>query len=132
MVCPFCHHKKTITTNSRPRAKESSTWRRRHCSSCKTTFTTEERPALDSNTLVSSQAGSTPFSIGRLTLSIAQSFLGANADEEAAYELARTVEQRLLSHKQALSSDSIKDEVYRVLDSYNQAAALIYKAQHNI
>ena len=81
MICVNCFHEKTKVTNSRPHKKTAGTWRRRQClkNTCGITFTTYEKPALDESIAIHYGSGNdantiAPFSLSKLTLSIAASF----------------------------------------------------------
>lgn len=135
MLCPKCKSTKTSVTNSRPRVSNSSIWRRRHCPSCGFIFTSEEIPALDSQSYVYSDKSSQPqpFSIGRLTLSIAKAFVhDPDKGRLAAYELARTVEQQLVGKDSQLTDADIYLASQQVLARYDKMAATVYAAQHGV
>ena len=133
MICPRCQHPKTSVTNSRPRLKEASTWRRRQCSKCALIFTSEERPALDYAVQVSTGNQTKPFSVGQLTLSIAKAFVhNPEKGTDSAYELARSVEQQLAMLEEPLTADLIRLTTANALERYDKLAATVYAAQHGV
>lgn len=138
MICVNCFHGKTKVTNSRPHKKQSGTWRRRQCESCRTTFTTYERPALDESTMIHYPGGDTnstkaPFSLSKLTLSIAASFgHDTTARQLHSLPLAETVEQLLITQVKQPSVDDILAVTHQVLKRFDEVAALQYAASHRL
>lgn len=138
MICVNCFHGKTKVTNSRPHKKQSGTWRRRQCESCRATFTTYEKPALDEATAIhypTSDNGSTtaPFSLSKLTLSIAASFShDQTARQLHSLPLAETVEQLLISQVKQPSVDDILAVTHQVLKRFDEVAALHYAVSHGL
>lgn len=138
MICVNCFHGKTKVTNSRPHKKQSETWRRRQCESCRTIFTTYEKPALDEGVAVHYPTGSkkgvtAPFSLSKLTLSIAASFTHDNAARQLnSLPLAETVEQQLISQVTQPSADDIAAVTHAVLKRFDELAALQYAAAHGL
>lgn len=138
MICVNCFHGKTKITNSRPHRKQSGTWRRRQCESCGNVFTTYEKPALDESVTIhypgnSSKGVQAPFSLSKLTLSIAGSF---SHDEVArqlhSLPLAETVEQLLITQVKQPSADDIAATTHQVLKRFDELAALQYAASHGL
>lgn len=140
MICINCFHGKTKVTNSRAHKKQSGTWRRRQCESCRHTFTTYEKPALDESIQVyysgsDSQAGTTkaPFSLSKLTLSIAASFSHDDRTRQLhSLALAETVEQLLITQTANPSSDDVAATTHQVLKRFDELAALQYAAAHGL
>lgn len=140
MICVNCFHKKTKVTNSRPHKKSAGTWRRRQClnTTCNLTFTTYEKPALDESILVhygsnKSIKTSAPFSLSKLTLSIAASFTHDTAARQLhSLPLAETVEQLLISQVRQPSADDIAATTHQVLKRFDELAALQYAAGHGL
>jgi transcriptional repressor NrdR len=138
MICVNCFHGKTKVTNSRSHKKQSGTWRRRQCESCGNVFTTYEKPALDESVTIhypgSGKKGvQAPFSLSKLTLSIAASF---SHDEVArqlhSLSLAETVEQLLITEVRQPSADDIAATTHQVLKRFDELAALQYAASHGL
>ena len=140
MICVNCFHAKTKVTNSRPHKKSAGTWRRRQClnETCGITFTTYEKPALDESIVVhyGSEPGSktsAPFSLSKLTLSIAASFThDATSRQLHSLPLAETVEQLLISQVKHPSADDIAATTHQVLKRFDELAALQYAAGHGL
>lgn len=137
MICINCFHGKTKVTNSRPHKKQSGTWRRRQCESCRHTFTTYEKPALEESTYVYYPAGNSTtkaqFSLSKLTLSIAGSFThDSQARQLHSLPLAETVEQLLITQTKQPSVDDIAATTHQVLKRFDELAALQYAAAHGM
>ncbi len=138
MICVNCFHGKTKVTNSRPHKKTAGTWRRRQCHNpaCAVTFTTYEKPALDDSIVVHygiKDVPSAPFSLSKLTLSIAGSFTHDTAAKQLySLPLAETVEQQLISQVRQPSADDIAATTHQVLKRLDELAALQYAATHGL
>ena len=140
MICVNCFHGKTKVTNSRPHKKAAGTWRRRQClnTACSITFTTYEKPALDESIAVHYRNGndsktSAPFSLSKLTLSIAASFTHDSVARQLhSLPLAETVEQLLISQVKQPSADDIAATTHQVLKRFDELAALQYAAGHGL
>lgn len=142
MICVNCFHGKTKVSNSRPHKKTAGTWRRRQCLNpdCNITFTTYEKPALDDSIVVhygngagADNAVSAPFSLSKLTLSIAASFThDPTARQLHSLPLAETVEQLLISQVRQPSADDIAATTHQVLKRFDELAALQYAAGHGL
>lgn len=139
MICINCFHGKTKVTNSRAHKKQSGTWRRRQCESCRQLFTTYEKPALDESIKVlypgttKQDNASAGFSLSKLTLSIAASFTHDNVARQLhSLPLAETVEQLLISQNSQPSADDIAAVTHQVLKRFDELAALQYAAGHGL
>lgn len=140
MICVNCFHAKTKVTNSRPHKKTAGTWRRRQClnTACGITFTTYEKPALDESIAIHYGSAkdaktSAPFSLSKLTLSIAASFThDPVARQLHSLPLAETVEQLLISQVKQPSADDIAATTHQVLKRFDELAALQYAAGHGL
>lgn len=139
MVCIYCFHTKTRVTNSRTHKKYPQTWRRRQCENCKQTFTSYERAASDTLRVISPTSRQPrPFSLGILTISIAQAFTHQQPEQAArdSYELAHTVELRLLQEAAAtqhtVTSQTITHITYSTLKQFDEMAGLQYAAKHQL
>ncbi len=134
MICIKCYAKSTNVINSRPHKKQSSVWRRRQCPNCHALFTTTERPALLDNREVHLPDSTTkPFSLGKLTISIARAF--AHDQEKAAYGslwLAQTVETTLSSEHEIITPDDIAAITHYTLKNFDELAAVQYAATHQL
>lgn len=141
MICINCFHGKTKVSNSRPHKKTAGTWRRRQClnPTCGLTFTTYEKPALDDSVTVHYPGGGVkkgikaPFSLSKLTLSIAGSFSHDTLTRQLhSLSLAETVEQVLISQVRQPSVDDIAATTHQVLKRFDELAALQYAATHGL
>lgn len=134
MICVYCLNSKTKIPNSRPHKNQAQVWRRRHCEVCDHTFTTYERPSLEDVVIQSGQQKEI-FSIGRLTVSIFASLTQQLATGTVSYELARTIEQRLIKRydiSSAITPGAIAQETYETLKRFDEISALQYGATHGI
>lgn len=135
MFCINCLHPKTAVMNSRPHKKQPTIWRRRSCPQCGAIFTTTERVTVtDQRSIVDTNGVKTPFNIGQLLISIAQSFshdpLQAKTDS---LHLAQTVETMLVAQTRGdITSDQLAHTVYGVLKKYDELAAVQYAAKHQL
>jgi transcriptional repressor NrdR len=125
---------KTKVTNSRTQIKSPIIWRRRICLKCHRVFSSYERPSTDSLKVTSKNGTKMPFSIGKLTLSIAKSFShNTQAAEFDSMSLAQTVELQLLSlTANPLTNNEIADHTYQTLKRYDELAAVQYAAKHQL
>lgn len=134
MFCINCFYSTTNVTNSRGKKKQALIWRRRHCSNCGLTFTTHEKPSLESNQKVHSQSGEKhPFNLGRLVISISRAF--THSEEMAknySLHLAETVEQQLSTQKQIITPEEIATLTHAALRRFDELAALQYAAKHDL
>lgn len=131
MICPYCFHKKTKTTNSRAATTSATVWRRHSCPNCHADFTSYETVAptiriTDANT-------NQPFSLGQLHLSIASCF--SHQPDRAgqdSLELAKTVQTKLLTKGDSLSRHQLATITHSVLHQFDPIAALQYAARHQL
>lgn len=134
MFCINCFHKNTKVTNSRPNKKQPHIWRRRHCPTCNTTFTTYERPSLADNKSVILPGGKTDtFNLGKLILSISRAF--THAPREAEYNalwLAQSVEDTLSTERETVTPEDIEAVTHTMLKRFDELAAIQYAAQHHL
>lgn len=134
MFCINCFYPSTKVTNSRPSKKEPAVWRRRQCIKCGSIFTTRERPSLaDTTEIQRSDGNKEPFSLSRLTLSIAKAF--AHSGRDARYNslpLAQTIEATLASQREVITLGDIEATTHSVLKRYDELAAVQYAAQHQL
>lgn len=135
MICIYCLHKKTATTNSRPHKTTTQVWRRRRCLSCKRTFTTYERPSLEDVLIVRDRRHTETFSIGELSASIHKAIAHQPRAGTHSYELARTIELRLIQKYDITSPitiGAIAEETYSTLTAYDAACGLQYGVSHGL
>lgn len=132
MVCPYCQHDDTHVTNSRQHRSMPRIWRRRHCSRCKTTFTTYEEIAPKELPLIRDDTDHQQFSLPRLLVSIHACLAGAQAADQAD-ALARTVAARIgEAGSQSLSRADIASQTYQTLSLYDKRAGLRYGVLHGL
>jgi transcriptional repressor NrdR len=134
MFCINCFHESTQVINTRKRSKQPQIWRRRKCSNCDKAFTTYERPSLADNKVVYLNDGkSEKFNLGKLIISISDSF--SHAPAEAKYEslwLAQSVEDLLSTEHTTLTPEDIGAVTHSVLKRYDELAAVQYAAKHQL
>lgn len=131
MICPYCFHKKTKITNSRGAKKTATVWRRHHCPSCQTNFSTYE--TVEPAVTITKDEQPTAFSLGKLHLSIAACF--SHSPERAgddSLELAKTVQTALLSKGSSLSSRQLALIVQDRLRNFDSLAAMQYGIKHQL
>lgn len=133
MFCIFCGTG-TKVNNSRSKVSSSATWRRRECLSCKSIFTTNERPDLTVSIKIRGGSGKfKAFSEDKLFISIYECLSHKKNSLRASKSLTNTVLGRILPLKGGdLKTSALAEETYRVLRRYDKAAALIYKARYPI
>lgn len=146
MICPFCSHSRTNVTNSRPRKKNPSVWRRRECTHCERIFSTTESISLQDDIRIRSRNAitATPYNRGILLLSIADCFAhDVPRGHKTAWWLTETIEGALLTIEATEGLRSSQNEVtidssvvalrsYQVLRRYDQSAAIQYAAKHRL
>jgi transcriptional repressor NrdR len=134
MFCVNCFHKNTQVVNSRPSKKHPKVWRRRQCSSCGAIFTTHERPSLAENKEIYTPTGTIEaFNLGRLILSIAQSFThNPHAAKYDSLWLAQTVEETLSSQREIITTEDIEAITHETLKRFDELAAVQYAAKHQL
>lgn len=132
MICVNCFHVKTNVTNSR-RHKRPAVWRRRQCQRCQVIFTSYEEPSLQDKQILRHDRTTTPFNRGKLTISIARSFQhNKKAADYDSYELAKTIEGKLLLLGKELSVDDVTVQAHATLRQFDPIAAVQYAAQHDL
>ncbi len=133
MLCINCLHDKTKVTNSRQHKNNPTVWRRRHCLNCQAVWTTYERADLDNTKVINHERQTTPFNIGKLTISIARSFQhNKHGADFYSYSLAQTVQEELIKQNFHLSTDDIAINAHQVLQRFDPVAAVQYAAQHDL
>lgn len=131
MICPYCLYKKTKITNSRGSKTTATVWRRHHCPNCQTNFSTYE--TVEPTVTITKNERQTPFSLGKLHLSIAACF--SHNPESAggdSLELAKTIQTALLSKGPKLSSQQLALIVQARLQNFDSLAALQYGIKHQL
>lgn len=109
MICPFCSQQKTEVYNSRPTAKRNRLWRRRRCNACQRQFTTYESVDMEQLLTVVVGGHAHPFRKSTLTLSLLKAC--DHRQDDAAYWLVETIEQKLLDLAQHHASSITKQDI---------------------
>lgn len=133
MFCIKCHSENTKVTNSRPHKKRASIWRRRQCLACKTTFTTIETVSTDGMLTVADNAGTSPFSISRLLISIAPLLSEQSSAPDDAYWLAvTTYEKALAIGEPQIHTNELAGIAFGAIERFDSTAALKYALDHRL
>jgi transcriptional repressor NrdR len=133
MVCPLCFNSKTKVYNSRTTKRANSLWRRRRCPVCKKEFTTHETIDAEAFLLVTETGQKAkPFSKAKLVLSLVRAC--DHRQDESAYWLAETVEQKLIqAHANKagpITTEDIKNFTLLALKRYDAQAFIKYLSYH--
>lgn len=132
MVCLYCGQQ-TRVTNSRAQRRLQAVWRRRHCTNCGATFTTQERADLSASVVFKDRDGVLkPFDGQTLFLSLYNSLRHRPQPQQDAAALTNTVISRLLpqAHGASLSRTQVVTAVAEVLKHFDKAAQVQYLAFH--
>lgn len=134
MISVYSIHHATRVSNSRPHKTQPVVWRRRTDTTTGQAFTTYERPALAENKPLQKSDGTVDtFNLGRLILSISQSF--THNQQAAQYDslwLAQTVELKLSLASGSLTPELITDTTHQTLKQFDELAAIQYAAKHHL
>lgn len=133
MVCPFCLHKKTDVYNTRQTNGGATIWRRRRCLNCQKAFTTQEHFDPSGVWKVKGKQKARPYSRATLSMSILRACDHRPNQDDAAWYLFETVEQRLtplLDDKQCITSAIIIETVADILKRFDAAAYVKYISSH--
>jgi len=133
MFCIYCGSE-TEVVNSRPKQKIPAVWRRRRCNSCKSIFSSREKPDLSSSIKVQNSSGNLePFSEDKLYLSIKDSLSHREAYQAQARQLTDTVIGKLLPCQSGiLKTDEIIPAAYKIIRRFDRPAATYYKSHHRL
>jgi transcriptional repressor NrdR len=132
MVCLYCGAK-THVFNSRLQKRSQRVWRRRHCSSCGSTFTTEETALYSAAWRVQGQNGLLgPFSRDKLFLSLYKSCQHRPNPLDDASALADTIIKKLSQTVEngLLWAGTISQVSQVALSRFDKAASVHYQAFH--
>jgi transcriptional regulator NrdR family protein len=121
--------------NSRPQKRHNKVWRRRRCTVCTAVFTTTEGAALAESLVIADKgpkAAYQPFLRDKLFLSVynsCQHRVSAIADATA---LTDTILSMLpaISQNSLVDRRALRDNTLRVLEHFDNAAAVHYAAFH--
>lgn len=133
MVCVYCGSS-TSVNNSRAQKRSNQVWRRRQCQACGAIFSTNEQARLESLLTVQNAASGQhrPFTRDKLFLSVHKSCEHRSNAITDAQALTSTIISSLLkkAHGGGLCNQDIISAVIGVLERFDQAAAVHYKAFH--
>jgi transcriptional regulator NrdR family protein len=132
MVCIYCSSP-TQVTNSRLQKRLNQVWRRRHCTSCGSNFTTHEAVEYGSAIVVQySPRLLKPFSRDLLFISVYESCKHRSDALADATALTQTIIGQLLPHvrKGIIDRDIIATVSATVLERFDKTAATMYGAFH--
>lgn len=132
MVCIYCRSR-TKVVNSRPGSNNVQTWRRRSCTSCKSLFTSIEKPDLEHALAVLSAEGTLEgFSRDRLLVSLFESLKHRPRALEEATALTDTIIAHMLkrSYRAALKKNELREKIASTLKRFDQPAYVHYAAFH--
>jgi transcriptional repressor NrdR len=133
MVCPFCLHKKTDIYNTRKTGGGATVWRRRRCLSCQSAFTTQEHFDPSGVWKIKGNKKTRPYSRATLSMSILRACDHRSNQDDAAWYLFQTVEQKLtplLDEKRTLTTHAVIETVAGVLKRFDAAAYVKYISTH--
>jgi transcriptional repressor NrdR len=134
MMCISCASK-TEVVNSRPAENALTVWRRRRCAGCHKVFSTRERPDLSRSVKVKKdRKPEEPFSEDKLFLSVYRCLSHRKDALEASRALSDTIMQLVLTDGAPDTAENQKIAVtaYHVLERFDKAGAVYYKAHHKI
>ncbi len=127
MVCPHCHEN-TKVTNSRTHKNGFSVWRRRHCQSCQSTFTTLEQISIESTIAFKTADGSLkPLNRQRIYISVLNALGGSKTVSETAEQLTLTCINKILNEKtDRLKQQTVEKHIFETLEAYESLAGQRY------
>ena len=131
MTCLYCNSA-TNVKNSRYQKRTNTVWRRRHCTACKTVFSTVEAADTSLSIVVARQASLEPFLRDKLFLSVYDSLKHRKSALTDATSLTSTMLSAIynLADVAQVERDIIVTIVTSVLERFDPVAAIHYKAYH--
>lgn len=134
MVCAYCHLSDTDVKNSRPHKKTPHVWRRRLCTHCHRTFTTDEHPRYNTVLAIRYGAELHPFNQGILITSISDAFRhDSEKGRRVAWDLSQTVIDSLLAlDLPEIPIDVLRTLCHDVIYRYDRAAGTQYAIAHQL
>ncbi len=134
MICIYCHHPNTDVKNSRPHKKTASVWRRRHCTQCGQSFTTDELPRFQAIYTVTTGDISESFNRGILLTSIAEAFRhDPSKGRAAAWDLSETIINQLTTDDTlSIDAETLRSTCRDVIYRYDRAAGTQYAIAHQL
>ena len=132
MVCPYCK-KNSKVTNSRPKKRSNTVWRRRKCLGCGAIWTTLEHSDYATIWRVRTGKHLLTFRPESLLISLYEALKHKKTPDIDAQYICNTVIEKLQKSGQAeLSTALIKKTAYDILRRYDKTAAAVYKATYSI
>lgn len=134
MNCVYCKND-TKVINSRHQKRPNKVWRRRHCGTCQSTFTSVETPKLDSILLFNDKKGAPePFLRDKLLISLYKCLSHRKTAQTDATALTDTIIGKLNSKftNATIDRDITVDIVIDTLNNFDKPSAVQYAAYHPI
>lgn len=132
MVCIYCGYK-TSVVNSRAQKRLNHTWRRRHCKSCGTVFTTIEAPDLSASIRVRTSTGTlVPYNRDRLFVDVLAALGHRTSPVDDATALSAEITAQMMKHRPGaiVDSQTIASVCAEVLGRFDAAAGTYFIAYH--
>lgn len=132
MICPYCEGK-TEVTNSRHQKRLNQVWRRRHCTDCGATFSTNELAAYETVWRVKAADSSlVPFHKQKLFIELYKACEHRPNALDDATALTDTIitKLRTITDNGLVPSLDIARTCHAVLSNFDTAAAVYYAARH--
>ena len=130
MVCPFCQAEETSVVDSRKNSEGTSIRRRRSCISCKTRFTTYEKPSIGL-IVVKRNGNREEFNIDKLYSGVKNAFGGQELSEKKLKNLIDSIYKDIETQGSKVQSEIIGETVLSHLKGVNEVAyvrfASVYK-----
>ncbi len=133
MKCIYCQQSGTEVANSRSVARDTSIWRRRHCSSCGKTFTTRETSVGDNLFVIKRNGSRQRFVYEKFFASIYFVLhTGKKSDSGDSAKMAKEVtlavlEQVFLNNKgKEVRTSKLIELTYKELRKINRSVAFAY------
>jgi transcriptional repressor NrdR len=132
MVCIYCCAE-TRVVNSRLQKRVNAIWRRRTCTACGTTFTTNEQADLTRGLMVKGYAELRPFNRDALFLSIYKSCEHREKVLTEAAALCEIIISQLVPQQQqgTIERNIITSTTLLALQRFDKTAATVYDAFHS-
>ncbi len=131
MVCIYCGGK-TQVSNSRTQKRSNSVWRRRTCTQCLATVSSNEKIDYETAIIITGEKSSQPFSRDILFISVYDSCRHRKTAIKDSIGLTDTIIKQLIPQIKhaSLSKAQIKETTGKILARFDSAAGVQYKAYH--
>ena len=132
MRCPFCGYENTKVIDSRSYFEGNSIKRRRECENCGKRFTTHEKVAELSLTVIKKNGQKQPYSREKVYNGIIRAFEKRHSDTEKIEEMIDKIEREILTeHSGEIKSSELGDKILSYLIDLDEIAyvrfASVYK-----